>query len=90
MSKVMYKYDIVRSAKTNTVSVLFKELGTGKDRLLKGTLVGATKKQIAGASSTPNIVKLKDVENGGWRSFRIDTVKFWGKADADSTAPYRF
>ena len=85
----MYKYDIVRSAKTGTVSVLFQEVGTGKDRLLKGTLVGATKKQIAGASKTKNIVKLKDVENGGWRSFRIDTVKFWQKADTESTAMYR-
>ena len=89
MSKVNYKYDIVRSAKTNTVSVLFNEVSTGKDRLLKGTLVGATKKQLAGASSTPNIVKLKDVENGGWRSFRIDTVKYWSKADTQSTEPFR-
>ena len=89
MTKVNYKYDIVRSAKTNTISVLFKEVSTGKDRLLKGTLVGATKKQILGASATPNIVKLKDVENGGWRSFRMDTVKYWGRADADSKEMHR-
>jgi len=81
--KKIYKYDIVRCAKTNTVSVLFRKESTGEDRLLKGTLVGATKAEIKAASATPNVVKLIDVENGGWRSFRTDTVKYWGKADTE-------
>ena len=89
MTNTIYKYDIVRSAKTGVVSVLFRKESTGEDRLLKGTLIGATKEQIKQASATPNIVKVIDVENGGWRSFRMDTVNFWSKADTDSTANYR-
>lgn len=81
MTKV-YKYDIVRCAKKNVVSVLFRKESTGEDRLLKGTLVGATSNEIKGASATPNVIKLMDVENGGWRSFRVESVKYWGRADS--------
>jgi len=81
MTKV-YKYDIVRCAKKNVVSVLFRKESTGEDRLLKGTLVGASASEIKGASATPNVVKLIDVENGGWRSFRVENVKYWGRADS--------
>lgn len=79
----IFKTNIIRAAKTGVVSVLFRKESTGEDRLLKGTLVGATKKEIKGASATPNIVKLFDVENNGWRSFRTDTVKYWGREGSE-------
>lgn len=87
--KKIYKYDIVRCAKNNTISVLFRKESTGEDRLLKGTLVGATKSEIKGASATPNVIKLIDVENGGWRSFRVDTVKYWGKDGSEPKTAIR-
>ena len=89
MTNTIYKYDIVRSAKTGVVSVLFRKESTGEDRLLKGTLIGATKEQIKQASATPNIVKLIDVENGGWRSFHMDTVKYAGRDGSEPTCFHR-
>ena len=89
MTNTIYKYDIVRSAKNGVVSVLFRKESTGEDRLLKGTLVGASASEIKAASATPNIVKLIDVENGGWRSFRMDTVKYAGRDGSEPTCFHR-
>ena len=89
MTNTIYKYDIIRSAKNGVVSVLFRKESTGEDRLLKGTLIGATAKEIKAASATPNVVKLIDVENGGWRSFRMESVKYAGRDGCDPVCFHR-
>ena len=87
---VIYKYDLARSAKAGEVTVLFKEIKTGKDRLLRGTLVGATKRQKKLSTATRNIVKLMDVEDGmNWKSVNMKTVKFFQRADAEPSCFHR-
>lgn len=90
MKTTIYKYDIARSAKTGNVTILFKEKGTGKDRMLIGTLVGASKRKAKLATATRNVVRLMDTEDGmNWKSVNVKTVKFFQRTDAEPKCSHR-
>ena len=91
MSKlVISKYNIARSAKSGNVTVLFKEKSTGKDRMLIGTLFGASKRNQKLATATRNVVRMMDTEDGmAWKSVNVKTVKFFQRTDANPTCIHR-
>jgi len=78
------KYDLKETFSKGVVTVVFEKTD-GTERVLKGTLLSEylPSKDFDDSVETPekerkqneNILAVWDLENNGWRSFRVDSIK---------------
>ena len=75
---MMKRKIMVEGLKRNLVKVVFTK-GNGEERIMNCTLhdsvlpepnITETKKKV-----NPDTISVWDVDNGGWRSFRLDSIK---------------
>lgn len=77
----MFKSDDLKVyLKTNTVTVVFTKLN-GEERRLKCTLneqfipITESKQTNTTKKQNTDVMSVWDLENSGWRSFRVDSIK---------------
>jgi len=81
---MMNKYELKEKFQNGIATVVFEKTD-GTERVLKGTLLAEylPSKDFDDTTDTPekerkqneNILAVWDLENNGWRSFRVDSVK---------------
>jgi hypothetical protein len=80
METVFTKENLVETLKNNVVTVTFIKVN-GAERVMKCTLIPEKIGTLASANgevtmrSNDKVVGVWDLENNGWRAFRIDSVK---------------
>ena len=83
--KMMNKHELKQTLQNGVVTVVFTKVD-GTERSMKCTLLPeympadvAQGQQLLTEASpraeNPNTISVWDIENNGWRSFRIDSVK---------------
>jgi hypothetical protein len=83
--KMMNKHELKQTLENGVVTVVFTKVD-GTERTLKCTLLPeympsdvAPGQQLLTEASpraeNPNTISVWDIENNGWRSFRLDSVK---------------
>jgi len=78
---MLNKYELKEKFQNNVVTVVFEKMD-GTERTLKGTLLAEympeqtdLEENIEKRKENPDVLAIWDVENKGFRSFRIDSVK---------------
>ncbi len=81
---MLTKYELKEKFLNGVTTVVFEKTD-GTERVLKGTLLAEylPVKELDPTDDTPekerkqneNILAVWDIENNGWRSFRVDSVK---------------
>lgn len=81
-----YKRDeLLKDLRENVIEVTFNKLSDNSIRVMRCTLMPkhlpetyADEKQIEQDyhSRNPEVISAWDIQKGGWRSFRIDTVQY--------------
>ncbi len=78
--QVMNKSDLKGLLKEFVVTVVFTKTD-GTERILRGTLKNeylpthTDWDNISDSRQSDNVVAIWDLENNGWRSFRLDSIK---------------
>lgn len=81
---MLTKYELKEKFLNGVTTVVFEKTD-GTERVLKGTLLAEylPVKELDSTKETPeterkqneNLLAVWDIENNGWRSFRVDSVK---------------
>jgi len=79
---MMNKYELKQQLQGNVATVVFTK-ADGTERTMRCTLLAEYLPAPAGpqfltestSQENENVLSVWDVENGGWRSFRMDSIK---------------
>lgn len=79
---MMNKYELKEKFQAGLVTVVFEKVD-GSERTLKGTLLAeympersdTTDEEKKPRAENPDVLAVWDIENNGFRSFRVDSVK---------------
>lgn len=90
---MMNKYELKEVLQNSVITVIFTKVD-GSERTMNCTLIPEYIPQTVGEkqqllteslpkTENPNTITVWDIENNGWRSFRIDSIKTVTKNETD-------
>lgn len=72
---MLSKFDLKEKLENGVVTVVFEKTN-GEERTMQCTLLNEYLPETKGVrAENDNVLSVWDVENNGWRSFRVDSIK---------------